>query len=188
LYSRDLSRKVKSAHRNRNEQGEYTASFTAFGCYKNPTDKHKLIVDEPAAEVVREIFALAAGGKSAAEIARILNERKTPTRLQRQWERGINFKPKHNMGDYLWENTTVLAVIRNPIYKGTLIQNRYEMIGFGDDKKIVKRDKSEWSVMENQALAIISRELFGWRKRLLLWQSRRVSRNRRKSVLICSNI
>lgn len=81
MYSSDLSRKVKSACKNRNEQGEYTASFTAFGYRKNPSDKHKLVVDEPAAEVVREIFALAAGGKSASEIARILNERKTPTRL-----------------------------------------------------------------------------------------------------------
>lgn len=160
MYSRDLSRKVKSARRNRNEQGEYTASFTAFGYRKNPADKHKLVVDEPATEVVREIFTLAAGGKSASEIARILNERKTPTRLQRQWERGINYKPVHNMGDYLWENTTVLAVIRNPIYKGTLIQNRYETVGFGDDKRLVKRDKSEWSVIENVVPAIISKELF----------------------------
>lgn len=160
MYSRDLSRKVKSARRNRNKQGEYTASFTAFGYRKNPADKHKLVVDEPAAEVVREIFTLAAGGKSASEIARILNERKTPTRLQRQWERGINYNPVHNMGDYLWENTTVLAVIRNPIYKGTLAQNRYETVGFGDNKKIVKRDKSEWCVTENVVPAIISKELF----------------------------
>ena len=160
MYSRDLSRKVKSARRNRNKQGEYTAPFTAFGYRKNPADKHKLVVDEPAAEVVREIFTLAAGGKSAAEIARILNERKIPTRLQRQWERGINFKPVHNMGDYLWENTTVLAVIRNPIYKGTLIQNRYETVGFGDNKRLVKRDKSQWSVIENVVPAIISKELF----------------------------
>lgn len=160
MYSRDLSRKVKSARKNRNEQGEYTSSFTAFGYRKNPSDKHKLVVDEPAAEVVREIFALAAGGKSASEIARILNERKTPTRLQRQWERGINYKPVHNMGDYLWENTEVLAVIRNPVYKGTLIQNRYETVGFGDNKKIVEREKSEWSVVEDMVSAIISREVF----------------------------
>ena len=160
MYSRDLSRKVKSARKNRNEQGEYTASFTAFGYRKNPSDKHKLVVDEPAAEVVREIFALAVGGKNAAEIARILNERKTPTRLQRQWERGINYKPKHNTGDYLWENTEVLAIIRNPIYKGTLIQNRYETVGLGDNKKIVKREKSEWSVVEDMVPAIISREVF----------------------------
>lgn len=134
MYSRDLSRKVKSARRNRNKQGEYTAFFTAFGYRKNPADKHKLVVDEPAAEVVREIFTLAADGKSASEIARILNERKTPTRLQWQWERGINYKPAH-MGDYLWVNTTVMAVIRNSIYKETLIQNRYETVGFGDNKK-----------------------------------------------------
>lgn len=51
------------------------------------------MIDEPTAEVVREIFALAAGGKNTAEIARILNERQIPTRLKRQWERGIHYKP-----------------------------------------------------------------------------------------------
>lgn len=54
----------------------------------------------------------------------------------------------------------VLAVIRNPIYKGTLIQNHYETLGFGNNKKIVNRDKSEWSVIENVVPAIISREVF----------------------------
>lgn len=54
----------------------------------------------------------------------------------------------------------MLAVIRNPIYKGTLIQNRYETVGFGDNKKLVKRDKSEWSIVENQVPAIVSGELF----------------------------
>ena len=86
--------------------------------FEKRTEFQRMLADAQVAEVVREIFVLAAGEKSAAEIARILNEKKTPTRLQRQWEQGINFKPKHNMGDYLWKNTTVLAVIRNPIYKG----------------------------------------------------------------------
>ena len=56
MYSRDLSRKVKSARKNRNEQGDCTASFVTFGYRKNPSDKHKLIVDEPTAEVVREFL------------------------------------------------------------------------------------------------------------------------------------
>lgn len=60
-FGRDLSCKVKSARKNRDEQGEYAAP--AFGYRKHSSDKHKLVVDEPAAEVVREIFALAAGGK-----------------------------------------------------------------------------------------------------------------------------
>lgn len=54
----------------------------------------------------------------------------------------------------------MLTVIRNPIYKGMLIQNRYETVGFGDNKRLVKRDKSEWSVTENVVPAIISKELF----------------------------
>ena len=62
-FGRDLSCKVKSARKNRDEQGEYAAPAIAFGYRKHSSDKHKLVVDEPAAEVVREIFALAAGRK-----------------------------------------------------------------------------------------------------------------------------
>ena len=43
---------------------------------------------------------------------------------------------------------------------GTLIQNRYETVGFRDNKKIVEREKSEWSVVEDMVPAIISREVF----------------------------
>lgn len=85
LYSMDLSRKVKSARRTRNLSGEYTASFVCYGYKKDPDDKHKLIIDEEAAKVVVEIFSLIIAGYNASEVARILNERKIPTRVQNQW-------------------------------------------------------------------------------------------------------
>ena len=56
MYSMDLSRKVKSARRNRNRNGECTASFVKYGYRKDPQDRHRLIIDEDVAPYVKEIF------------------------------------------------------------------------------------------------------------------------------------
>lgn len=160
MYSRDLSRKVKSARQNRNRNGEYTASFVCYGYRKDSADKHKLVIEEETAEVVREIFSLAISGKNCNEIARLLNERKEPTRLQNQWKRGIHYVPVHDKGDYLWSNTAVLDILRNEQYTGVLIQNRNETVGFGEYKKLKKRDRSKWSMVPGGVPAIVSREVF----------------------------
>ena len=143
LYSMDLSRKVKSARRTRNLSGEYTASFVCYGYKKDPDDKHKLIIDEEAAKVVVEIFSLIIAGYNASEVARILNERKIPTRVQNQWKNGINYVPVHNKGDYMWDNSEVIAIVQNEQYKGIMIQNKCETVGFGDNKKVRKRNKED---------------------------------------------
>lgn len=160
MYSRDLSRKVKSARQNRNRNGEYTASFVCYGYRKDPVDKHKLVVEDETADIVREIFSLAISGKNANEIARFLNERKVPTRLQNQWKRGVRYVPVHDKGDYLWDNTAVLDILMNEQYTGVLIQNKKECVGFGEYKKLKSRDRAEWSIVQGGCPAIISRETF----------------------------
>ena len=160
LYSRDLSKKIKSARKNRNRNGEYTASFVCYVYRKDPADKHKLVIEEETAAIVREIFSLAIAGKNSSEIARMLNARKVPTRLQNQWKRGVAYVPVHNKEDYLWSGAAVRAVLTNEQYTGTLIQNRYESVGFGEYKKLIKHDREEWSVVPDAVPVIISRSEF----------------------------
>ena len=146
--------------RTRNLSGEYTASFVCYGYKKDPDDKHKLIIDEEAAKVVVEIFSLIIAGYNASEVARILNERKIPTRVQNQWKNGINYVPVHNKGDYMWDNSEVIAIVQNEQYKGIMIQNKCETVGFGDNKKVRKRNKEDWSVVEGAIPRIVSDEMF----------------------------
>ena len=63
MYSRDLSKKVKSAMGTRAVRGEYMGAFAPYGYVKNPDNVHQLIPDEEAAEVVRFVFTMAAEGK-----------------------------------------------------------------------------------------------------------------------------
>jgi DNA invertase Pin-like site-specific DNA recombinase len=72
MYSRDLSRKVKSALRQRLCHGLYCLPQSPYGYMRSPFDKNKLIVNDETAAVVREIFQLASEGKGTHAIAREL--------------------------------------------------------------------------------------------------------------------
>ena len=73
LYSRDLSNKVSSAMHTRILKGENISGQLRYGYVKDPNDKHKIIVDPEAAEVVKLIFELTAQGKRKTEVANYLN-------------------------------------------------------------------------------------------------------------------
>lgn len=183
-----LIQSVKSARRTRNLSGEYTASFVCYGYKKDPDDKHKLIIDEEAAKVVVEIFSLIIAGYNASEVARMLNERKIPTRVQNQWKNGINYVPVHNKGDYMWDNSEVIAIVQNEQYKGIMIQNKCETVGFGDNKKVRKRNKEDWSVVEGAIPRIVSDEMFDEVNKMLRVEARGIEKStkkRKKNLFIC---
>jgi DNA invertase Pin-like site-specific DNA recombinase len=55
FYARQASAKTKAAHRSRAKDGMYLAGHALFGYVKDPNDRHKLIIDPPAADIVREV-------------------------------------------------------------------------------------------------------------------------------------
>ena len=82
LYSRDLSRKVKSAKRFQAERGDFLSPFAPYGYVKNPDNHKQLSIDTNAAQVVHRIFEMAAEGYGTIQIAKILNEEQIPTPMQ----------------------------------------------------------------------------------------------------------
>ncbi|MGN0483948.1 MAG: recombinase family protein [Lachnospiraceae bacterium] len=62
--------------------GQFASANAPYGYLKAAEDKHKLVVDEEAAAVVREIFRLRLSGLSGNKIASILNERAIPSPAQ----------------------------------------------------------------------------------------------------------
>lgn len=139
-------------------------------------------------KVVVEIFSLIIAGYNASEVARILNERKIPTRVQNQWKNGINYVPVHNKGDYMWDNSEVIAIVQNEQYKGIMIQNKCETVGFGDNKKVRKRNKEDWSVVEGAIPRIVSDEMFDEVNKMLRVEARGIEKStkkRKKNLFIC---
>ena len=73
MYARDISRKVRSAHRIRGNLGE-PLSQPPYGYMKSSENKKKWIIDPEAADVVWRIFRMCLEGKGNEAIARVLQE------------------------------------------------------------------------------------------------------------------
>ena len=58
FYTRDTSSKIKAVKQSAYKTGKYIGCYAPYGYIKDPKDKHHLIIDEPAAVVVRKIFDL----------------------------------------------------------------------------------------------------------------------------------
>lgn len=74
-YAKDTSKKIKAVFAAKSKEGKPLSTFPPYGYVKDPEDKNRWIVDEEAAEVVREIFQLCMNGNGPTQIARILSER-----------------------------------------------------------------------------------------------------------------
>lgn len=160
LYSRDLSKKVKTAKKTRNQNGEFTGPFAGYGYQKDPNNYHKLIIDGEAADVIREIFRLTVAGHGTLEITRMLNEKNVPSPAVRERQNGAKIKRGIEGAKSLWTGSTVSAIIRNEKYTGKMIQNKVEASGFGDNRKQVPVDRKDWTVVEGGVPRIISDEVF----------------------------
>ena len=172
-YCRDISMKVRSALDIRRRQGKFIGSFAAYGYMKDANDHNKLIIDEPAAEIVRLIYAKFIDGYSIIGITRDLNERMVPNPSA--------YKKLHS-GSGLWGDSTVRRILTNEIYIGKLVQKKNEVISYKlHVSKAVERKNR--IVVENTHEPIISKEVF-YKVQSLLKRDTRISPNKGKlSVL-----
>ena len=89
---------------------------------------------------------------------------------------------------YMWDNSEVIAIVQNEQYKGIMIQNKCETVGFGDNKKVRKRNKEEWSVVEGAIPRIVSDEMFDEVNKMLRVEARGIEKStkkRKKNLFIC---
>ena len=75
----DISQKITSQLRIKRERGEFVGGNSVYGYKRSPSDRHQLVVDEPAAAVVRDIFRWRLEGLSADRIAQRLNQMGVPS-------------------------------------------------------------------------------------------------------------
>jgi hypothetical protein len=112
-----------------------------------------MVIDEPAADTVRLIFALARDGKNIADIQRALYDEKRMTPGGYKGHKNASAVP------FVWENTAVLSVLRDEQYIGTYIAGNTRSDGVGS-KKAVKAPESEWVKIPDHHPAIVDETTF----------------------------
>ena len=156
-YCRDTSIKIRSQLEIKRKRGDFIGSFAVFGYRKDPADHHRLLVDEYAAGVVRDIFKWKLEGISTGDIADRLTAAGVPTPMDYKRSQGMRYSTSFRLKEEsVWDAVMVLRILKNPIYIGVLEQGRVTTPSYRV-KRLVVKPREEWAVVENCHEPIIDR-------------------------------
>ena len=172
-YCRDISMKIRPQLEIKRKNGQFLGSFAAFGYLKDEQDKNKLVVDQYAADIVRDIFKWKLEGISPQDIADALNKLGVLSPMEYKRSLGMKYTTSFKTSaKAAWSAGTVIRILKNPIYTGVLIQGKETTPSYKVHKRIAK-DKSEWTVIEDSHEAIISEIDFDSVQKVLKCDTRR---------------
>lgn len=181
MYSKDISRKIKSVVDMKKLNGEYVYGTAPYG-YQKGEQKNTIVPDEEAAQIVRLIFEWAASGITITQIASRLNEQHIPTPSVYLAEVRGKYKTRK-----FWTFESVRNILANRIYTGDTEPFKSHVVRVGSNR--VKQIPPELrQVIPCTHEALISRELYFQAQETI--KSNRKSRptapqNPLTSLLIC---
>ena len=157
-YLEDMSQNIRTVLDAKRRQGEFVGSFASYGYRKDPQDKHRLLVDEPAAAVVRRIYALYLSGWGASRIAAQLNREQVPnpSAYKKQNNPAFNRGRSTALAE-LWSDSTVLGILKKQVYTGTTVQHVNEKISY-KSKRLRRLPPERRAVVQGTHAAVIDTE------------------------------
>lgn len=158
-YAKDTSKKIRAVKRSKGMAGEHIGSHPPYGYRKNPENKKEWIVDEEAAEVVREIFRLCVSGYGPTQIANMLTEREILCPTYYALERGEKPRTVLPPHKYAWNGPVVAMILDRVDYLGHTVNFKTHNKSYKCHKKI-KHTPDQWKVFEDTHEAIIDKETF----------------------------
>lgn len=172
-YCRDISVKVRTQLEIKRKSGQYIGAFAVYGYMKDETNKNHLVVDEYAADVVRDIFKWKLEGMSPQDIAARLNQSGILSPMEYKKSLGMKFATSFKANPQaVWSANAVLRILKNPIYIGVLTQGKETTPSYKVHKRVTKPE-DEWAVIPDSHEAIIPREDFDSVQKVLSLDTRR---------------
>jgi DNA invertase Pin-like site-specific DNA recombinase len=155
MYVKDISNKLRSSLYVKKKNGQFVGAYAPYGYNKSIDDKHKLVINEEEANVIRRIFHLFASGLSVSKICDILTNEKVPTpSMSKNMNIGQN-----NLHYGIWSTRTINDILKNSNYIGNLAQCKQKKINY-KSKKRVRNRQDNWIIVENAIPKIIDDDLF----------------------------
>ena len=172
-YLEDMSDNIRSVLTSRRKNGFHIGAFALYGYKKDPNQKGHLIIDEEAAAVVQQIFALCVSGMGPTQIAKWLEKSEilNPTFYWLSKGMKVGNKPKPGANPYKWTNETVSRMLEKIEYLGHTVNFKTRKQSY-KSKKTLWNDPSEWVIFENTQPPIVEESVF------LIVQNIRKSRRR----------
>ena len=185
VYAKDISRKIITSFRARQEKGEYLPAFPPYGYVKSKTRAYRYEVDEAVAPYVKMIFEWKAAGVSHSEICKRLNDMGAVTPAKRKVELGIWHAEKYK--HTIWHGRTIIDILKNATYTGTLVYGKMPKSLY-QGIKCHRAKPDEWRCIPDVHEAIVSQELFDKVQAIFEERSERMQKKWAESKQVRDNI
>ena len=173
IYSIDISNKVQASFRASQREGKFTGSHAGYGFKKDPTDKHKLLIDEEVAPVIRKIFDLYIEGQGKNAIARILNQQNIPCPTEYKKMTGSNYHNSKRLDTTsYWTYSTIDRILKNEMYIGNMVLNKSKRNT--PRGKAKKNQRENWIITEQTHEPIIDKAKWDLVQHLLKCRGRQL--------------
>ena len=156
-YAAQTSKKIRDVWKSKSDNGKRVSPTVPFGYMKDPADKEKWLIDEPAAEIVRKIFALCLDGRGPSQIARQLE--KENIMVPSAYYQSVNRKcaQKVPIGSCHWDTKTVVHILENRQYTGCAVNFKSSTVSYKVHKKVYFNEEDQ-VIIPNMQEPIISEE------------------------------
>lgn len=158
-YAEQTSKKIKAIWKSKSDNGERVSSTVPYGYKKSEDGPKQWIIDEPAAEIVRKIFALCLAGLGPMKIAHKLEEEQILIPTHYYIENNRSFTNKSASAPYAWQQTTVRHILENRQYTGCTVNFKSTYVSF-KVKKSIDIPEDKWQIIPNTQEAIIDEDTF----------------------------
>ncbi len=156
--SQDISKKVRAAKDMLKRAGKFADGHVPYGYYRELSNKHKLLVDKKAAEIVEMIFDLYLSGMGVVRIAQRLTRLNiSPCSIYRRTRKV--YLDKSITEVHAWPAGSVRNMLSNKAYIGALDQRKLTTKNYKDRKRIYL-DDSQHIIVYGTHEPIISKEKF----------------------------
>ena len=157
-YCYQTSKKIRQVFDYKRRNGQYIGAFAPYGYVKHPKDKHQLIIDPDAAEIVKLVFSLFLKGTSKRAIALYLNEHGVPSPSAYKLQKGIPVSTR-GYDDPMWGARMIHSILTNPTYTGDLAQGRSRVKSY-KVHEVESVPREEWVEVAGTHESIIDYETF----------------------------
>lgn len=184
LYSKDISKKLKSALRVKWKNGQWTGGKPPFG-YLRDKETGEWRIDPVAGEYVKMVFGKAIEGCNTSQIAYYMNEQKIPTPGRYNKENGLThygYNQKVPESEVLWDSSMIRTILGRYEYTGALVQGKRQNVAVGS--KVTRKSREKDVVITKGAHpAIVSEEEYEVAKATILFVKKPDYRGSRKFAL-----
>lgn len=160
-HCRETSIKVRGTFNMKRGKGEFIGAFAPYGYSKDPNDRHRLLVDPPAADIVKDVFYwFVRDGMSKIGIAKKLIGMGIPCPAAYKRQNGMKYhNPAIKNKEPLWSARSITAILTNQMYLGHMVQGKQKVKSYKVHTRI-NIPENEWFIVEDTHEPIIDKETF----------------------------